>query len=205
MKRYKKIILNTASLIPTKHAIPAKAGIQENNGFPRVKHKAGLVKPGMTNRLTFISSCMVLNLTVIFISIGIALTDPIKAHGQPKGKGALSQERGRDPFLLPPGIHLLSNKEATTGTKNISSKLPSNLNDGNPLPLKVKAILISDHIRLALIDRHIVTVGDSIQDEKVLDIAKDRVILGKKDQTRTLLLSQSPILLTVGEKKGEQR
>ena len=74
-----------------------------------------------------------------------------------------------------------------------------------PSPLKVKAILISDRIRLALIDRHIVTVGDSIQDEKVLEIKTDRVILGKGDQKRTLLLSQSPVLLTVEEKKGEKR
>ena len=31
--------------------IPAKAGIQfKNNGFPRIKYGAGLIKPGMTNR-----------------------------------------------------------------------------------------------------------------------------------------------------------
>jgi hypothetical protein len=61
----------------------------------------------------------------------------------------------------------------------------------------VKAILISDHARLALIDRHIVTVGDSIHGEKVLEINTDRVILGKGEQKRTLLLSQSPVRLTV--------
>jgi hypothetical protein len=32
-----------------KDVIPAKAGIQENTGFPRIKYGAGLVKPGMTN------------------------------------------------------------------------------------------------------------------------------------------------------------
>jgi hypothetical protein len=65
--------------------------------------------------------------------------------------------------------------------------------------MKVKAILISDHARLALIDRHIVTVGDSIRGEKVLDIKTDRVTLGKGDQKRTLLLSQSPVRLTAVE------
>jgi hypothetical protein len=45
-----------------------------------------------------------------------------------------------------------------------------------------------------------VTAGDSIQDEKVLEIEKDRVILGKGNRKRTLLLSQSPVLLTVEEK-----
>jgi len=51
------------SLITTKHVIPAlqkstgktPAGIQENTGFPRIKYGAGLVKPGMTNRLIFMS------------------------------------------------------------------------------------------------------------------------------------------------------
>jgi hypothetical protein len=51
--------LYTASLIIAAHVIPAKAGIQENTGFPRVKHGAGLVKPGMTDCTTFISSCLV--------------------------------------------------------------------------------------------------------------------------------------------------
>jgi hypothetical protein len=32
--------------------IPAKAGIQfRNTGFPRIKYGAGLVKPGMTNKV----------------------------------------------------------------------------------------------------------------------------------------------------------
>ena len=36
-------------LIAEKDVIPAKAGIQKNTGFPRIKYGAGLVKPGMTN------------------------------------------------------------------------------------------------------------------------------------------------------------
>jgi len=42
----------------TRNKISAKAGIQENTGFPRIKYGAGLVKPGMTNRLKFMSSCI---------------------------------------------------------------------------------------------------------------------------------------------------
>ena len=126
--------------------------------------------------------------------------DLLATAEQNKGKMVLPQATGRDPFLLPSGVHLLSNKETTMGTKGIPSKLVGNPNEVLPSPLKVKAILISDRIRLALIDRHIVTVGDSIQDEKVLEIKKDQVILGKRDQKRTLLLSQSPVLLTVEEK-----
>jgi hypothetical protein len=51
--------LYTASLITTAHVIPAKAGIQENTGFPRIKYGASLVKPGMTNCARFMSSCLV--------------------------------------------------------------------------------------------------------------------------------------------------
>jgi hypothetical protein len=43
-------ILYTATLIMTKDVIPAKAGIQENTGFR--------VKPGMTNWIRFMSSCL---------------------------------------------------------------------------------------------------------------------------------------------------
>ncbi len=117
----------------------------------------------------------------------------------------MSQESGRDPFLLPSGVRLLSKIDTALGAKGIPSKTEGKPNDILPPPLKVKVILISEHVRLALIDRHIVTVGDSIHDEKVLEIKTDRVILGKGDQKKTLLLSQSPVLLTIEERKGEKR
>jgi hypothetical protein len=141
----------------------------------------------------------------IFILAGITLMDPIAANGQSKGRIVLSQKSGRDPFLLPSGVRLLSKMDTASGAKGIPSKTESKPNDILPSPLKVKTILISDHVRLALIDRHIVKVGDSIHDEKVLEIKTDRVILGKGDQKRTLLLSQSPVLLTIEERKGEKR
>jgi hypothetical protein len=122
----------------------------------------------------------------------------MKTHGQSKEKMGLSQDFKRDPFLLPSGIRLLSKNEPGPGkseTKPI---------DTSPLPLKVKAILISDHIRLASIDRYIVTVGDLIYDERVLEIKADQVVLGKGDKKRTIFLDQSPIKLTV-ERQGEKR
>jgi len=139
-------------------------------------------------------------MTSLFISAGIVLMDSIEANGQSKGRTILSQESGRDPFLLPSGVHLLSKTDTVFGMKGSPSKTEGKPNDMLPSPLKVKAILISDRVRLALIDRHIVTVGDSIYDEKVLEIKTDRVTLGKGDQKRTLLLSQSPVLLTVEER-----
>jgi len=143
---------------------------------------------------------LVVTFVTIFILIGITLMDPIVANGQNKGRMVLSQESRRDPFLLPSGVRLLSKTNTNLGTKEIPSKTGSKPNVELSSSLKVKAILISDHIRLALIDRHIVKVGDLIQEETVLEIKPDRVLLGKGVQKRTLLLSQSPILLTVEEK-----
>jgi hypothetical protein len=40
-------------LITITDVIPAKAGIQKDIGFPRIKYGADLVKPGMTNHLGF--------------------------------------------------------------------------------------------------------------------------------------------------------
>jgi len=148
---------------------------------------------------------LVLTFTTVCIGVGFALIDPIEVCGQSQGRMVISPESGRDPFLLPSGVHLLSKIDTTSGGKGIPSKTGGKPDDMFPSPLRIKAILISDHVRLALIDRYIVTVGDSIRDEKVLEIKTDRVILGKGDQKKTLLLSQSPILLTVEESKGEQR
>ncbi len=103
----------------------------------------------------------------------------------------------RNPFLLPPGVSLLAKGGAHEKTAKSEMKSLIML---QPAPLRVKAILISDTIRLAAIDKYIVGVGDTIKDEKVLEIEPDRVILGKGENKRTLLLSQSRIPLRVQEK-----
>ncbi len=144
----------------------------------------------MTNRIRLMSSCIVLIITFL-LSVGILLIEPMKTHGQSKEKMGLSQEFRRDPFLLPSGIHLSSNNVSVPGK---SETKPINT---SPPPLKVNSILISDHIRLASIDRNIVTVGDSINDERVLEIKADQVILEKGDKKRTIFLDQSPMKLTV--------
>jgi hypothetical protein len=103
----------------------------------------------------------------------------------------------RNPFLLPPGVSLLAKGGAHEKTAKSEMKT---LIAPQPAPLRVKAILISDTIRLAAIDKYIVGVGDAIKDEKVLEIETDRVILGKGNNKRALLLSQSRIPLRVQEK-----
>ena len=108
----------------------------------------------------------------------------------------IESRRERDPFLLPQGVHPLSALPQRPSSKG--DEKPREI----PLPfLEVKAILISDRLRLASINRQIVTVGDLIGDERVLEIQKDRVILGKGDKIRSLLLKQSPVRIT--PEKGE--
>jgi hypothetical protein len=133
----------------------------------------------------------------IFILAGISLIHPVAANGQSRGTTTRFDERERDPFLLPSGVHLLSKIGTASGARGGSSGMDNRPKEN---PFKVTAILISDYVRLALIDRHIVTVGDLIRGEKVLEIKTDRVTLGKGDQKRTLLLSQSPVRLTVEER-----
>jgi hypothetical protein len=112
--------------------------------------------------------------------------------------------RGRNPFFLPPGVYLLSKGGTTSSGKEGTTKPEGNPQDIDSL--SVKAILISDHIRLAQIGRHIVTVGDRINDETVLKIKTDGVILGKGDTERTLFLRQSPVKLTVERnRQGESQ
>ncbi len=147
---------------------------------------------------------LILTFLIPFNLFGFILNDSVTVYGQSKGRKTLSQEGGRDPFLLPLGVRLLSKNGAISEAKGI--RPISEIKPADRVPsLKVRAILISDHVRLALIDSHIVTIGDSIQDEKILEIKADRVILGKRDHQRTLFLSQSPVRLTVEEKKGEEK
>jgi len=147
--------------------------------------------------ITFQSLC----LAALMLGSGIPPGQPAAAYGQPLKKTGQPREEGRDPFLLPPGVrHLSQGQEGVapvrteTGPVVTPDVQPA---ETAPRPLSLKAILISDHIRLATIDQQIVAVGDTINEEKILEIQKDRVILGKGDRRRTLLLSQSPIRLTI--------
>jgi hypothetical protein len=44
--------------IAVKGVIHTKVGIQKSMGFPRIKYGAGLFKPGMTNYIRLIMSCI---------------------------------------------------------------------------------------------------------------------------------------------------
>jgi hypothetical protein len=146
-----------------------------------------------------------LSLITISLWAGIILAEPIKARDELKRKASPSQERGKDPFQLPEGIRLLSKIDSVQEAKGTTSKSEAKPTDISPPPLKVKAILISDHIRLTSINRYIVKVGDSINGERVLEIKPDQVILGKEGKKRSIFLDQSPIKLTVEERQGEKQ
>jgi len=133
-----------------------------------------------------------------FFFVSFPLMEPGTAFGQPRKKTDLFPESRRDPFFLPSGVRLLSKETPVQENKKVLQATE----EVKPVevPLKLKAILIGDHIRLASIDRSIVSIGDFINGEKVLEIRSDRVILEKEGKKRTLVLDQSPIKLTVEER-----
>jgi hypothetical protein len=144
-----------------------------------------------------------LNFTVVIPWERLWAQGPQKDKMNPSLERKVEGRYERNPFFLPSGVHLhsmskgkssLETKEAVQKRETKSLDIPAEI---PPAPLRVKAILISNRIRLAVIDRYILTVGDAIKDEKVLEIEPDRVILGKGDQKRTLLLSQSHLPIMV--------
>jgi hypothetical protein len=141
---------------------------------------------------------IILILALAFICV--TFLRPGEVRGQPRNKPSFGHEARRDPFSLPAGIRLLSQESQRQEEKLILSKKESLLIPPVEPPLKLKAILIGDHVRLASIDRFIVTVGDSVNDERVIEIRPDRVILGKEGKTRAIFLDQSRVKLTVEER-----
>lgn len=103
----------------------------------------------------------------------------------------------RNPFLLPPGVYFHSREGGTPVRKEKAPGPVAKIEKIETPSFQVRAILISDHIRLATIGPHIVAVGDKLDGETILEIKNDRVILGRGDKKRTLHLQQSPVQLTV--------
>jgi hypothetical protein len=152
------------------------------------------------------STIMVVLILMIFVSFDSAfpqtetkemLQRDDESPSQKKSEGT----RSRNPFLLPPGIYFLSKEGVGSVRKEKAPGPDAPLEEIEISPLKVRAILISDQLRLATIGPHIVAVGDKLDGETILEIKNDRVILGKGDSKRTLHLHQSPLRLTIEEKK----
>lgn len=112
---------------------------------------------------------------------------------------------GRDPFKLSPGVKLKVAKEGQS-PKAIKPKIKKE----SPKPIKpsikkVTAILITDSRKVASINHKVVTVGDLIDGEEVLEIKPDRVILEKGGRKQVIMLEESPIQWTETEEKEHEK
>ncbi len=194
-------------------------------GITKSRHSRGNGNPENSDYIILLDSCLRRNdrkthvqdiygttkikmiLALFFVGAiitgGMVLIEPELSFGQLKKRMVVSQETRKDPFSLPSGVRLLSQEvpvaQADKKLASIPEIKPAEIKPVE-VPLKLKAILITDHIRLASIDRSIVSIGDFINGEKVLEIRPDRVVLEKEGKKRTLVLDQSPIKLTVEER-----
>ncbi|MGA1867691.1 MAG: hypothetical protein ACMUJM_03990 [bacterium] len=87
----------------------------------------------------------------------------------------------RDPFILPDPLHPVKKVEDE----------PLAAEQLSVLPIKVSSILISGNEKVATIDRdpYIVSIGDWIENEKVVGILSDKIIVEKNGARRELLLN----------------
>jgi type II secretory pathway component PulC len=100
---------------------------------------------------------------------------------------------GRDPFELSPGVKLRGVKKAKSRKAIKPSVKKKSAKAIEPPAKKVTAILITDSRKIASINHKVVTVGDSIDGEKVLEIKPDRVILEKNGKRKVIMLEESPV------------
>jgi len=98
---------------------------------------------------------------------------------------------GKDPFIFPEGKDPYKKKFLKKVAKT-PVKRPKKVvkRIAKPLSLKITSILISEDQKVATIDRapYVVTIGDWIENEQVLDIMPDRVIFGNNGLTQEILL-----------------
>jgi hypothetical protein len=157
-----------------------------------------------TRKTIFIASIfsIVLILAVI-ISFESSLAQEKTEDDAKKNEASQSKkgDRVRNPFLLPSGVYLPSKQGVGSVPKEKVKVHEVRVEEPEPPSLKVKAILISDQIRLAAIASRIVAVGDKIDGETILEIKKDRVILGRGNSKRTLHLHQSPVQLAIEQER----
>jgi len=96
---------------------------------------------------------------------------------------------GRNPFLTREEIASLRKKKAPPPSPKA------------PIPQwELKSVMISGPDRVAIIDDHIVAVGDSLGDEKVLAINRDAVVLGGKRGKTVIKLKQPSVSIGTEEK-----
>lgn len=142
---------------------------------------------------------MVVKKILLIISFSIMFfIIPLEMETISQIRDKVSPSLRRDPFSLPSGIYHLSKQPILRERKiELTSEQKPQEMKPSEIPLKLKAILIGEHIRLASINQRILTIGDEINGEKILEIHSDRVILGKGKDRRTILLDQNPLKIKV--------
>ncbi|MGA1823772.1 MAG: hypothetical protein ACMUIP_03840 [bacterium] len=95
---------------------------------------------------------------------------------------------GKDPFLLPEALKPRIKAEKNT----VAEKAPGEQKrpKAPEIPIEVTSILISGDEKVATInsDPYIVSIGDRIKDEKVINILPDKIIVEKNGKRRELSL-----------------
>lgn len=98
---------------------------------------------------------------------------------------------GKDPFIFPEGKDSYKKKSWKKVVKHPVNR-PKKVvkRKAKPLSIKITSILISEDQKVATIDRapYVVTIGDWIENEQVLEIMPDRVIFGNNGITQEILL-----------------
>ncbi|MFQ6079821.1 MAG: hypothetical protein ACE5NJ_11915 [Thermodesulfobacteriota bacterium] len=97
----------------------------------------------------------------------------------------ISQKEGvawtRDPFSLPPGVRRKSEMEKSEKTKPQKKAI------------KVEGVLVSGPLKRVVIDDKILSVGERLENWRVMDIQKDLVILETGEGRIEIPISQNPL------------
>lgn len=110
--------------------------------------------------------------------------------GSPPSPG----DPSRNPFALPQGVRLLTEPSATADPKTLGEAGASTEKDlakavhPEPPARELSGILVGPRDRVAIIDGTLVRAGDSLEGERVVEIRRDRVVLARDGQHRTLHL-----------------
>lgn len=93
----------------------------------------------------------------------------------------------RNPFALPPGVRLLA-EPSGVGEGGASQQELAKAAVPAPPARQLNGILVGPRDRFAIIDGTLVRLGESLEGDRVIDIQRDRVVLARDGQQRTLRL-----------------
>ncbi len=131
------------------------------------------------------------------LSAGEVILKKPSLKESPSGEDTYAKEERRkmlkwdkDPFSVPKALEPYKK----TGAGYVEDAAKEDLKTGGKaqiaLSLRVTSILFSKRQKVATIDRapYVVSVGDWVQNERVLKIMPDRIVLGRNGMKRVLVL-----------------